>query len=130
MKKIIYKTETGIAIIHPTKSVELAMKDIPEGAEYKIVDESEIPADRTFRGAWDYDTLKEDVDKSKEIWKDKLRADREKLFSSNDVKLQNAIADGDEVSKSEAIAERNRLRNVTDLVTNCKTIDEIKAVNV
>jgi hypothetical protein len=28
------------------------MKDIPEGAQYEIVDESEIPSDRTFRNAW------------------------------------------------------------------------------
>jgi hypothetical protein len=52
-QRIIYKTEDGgVAVIIPAVSVELAMKDIPEGAEYKVVDVSEIPEDRTFRGAW------------------------------------------------------------------------------
>ena len=55
MQKIVYKTETGIAIITPARSIAAAMKDIPKGAEYKIVDESELPQDRTYRNAWKYD---------------------------------------------------------------------------
>ena len=55
MQKIVYKTETGIAIITPAHSIAEAMKDIPKGAEYKIVDESELPKDRTYRNAWKYD---------------------------------------------------------------------------
>lgn len=129
MKKIIYKTETGIAVIHPTISVELSMKDIPEGAEYKIVEESELPTDRTFRGAWDYD-LKPDVDKSKDIWKDKLRSDRAPLLSELDVEYQRADEDSDDTKKSDIVKEKNRLRNVTDLVDVCSTVDEIKAVTV
>ena len=31
---------------------EIAAKDVPAGVPYKIVDVSEIPEDRTFRGAW------------------------------------------------------------------------------
>ena len=33
---------------------ELASKDVPSSAPYKIVDISEIPSDRTFRNAWEY----------------------------------------------------------------------------
>ncbi len=55
MQKIVYKTDTGIAIITPTRSIAEAMKDIPKGAEYKIIDESELPRDRTYRNAWKYD---------------------------------------------------------------------------
>ena len=33
---------------------ELAAKDVPSGSQYKIVDVSEIPSDRTFRNAWEY----------------------------------------------------------------------------
>ena len=67
MKKIVYKTETGIAIITPARSIQEAMKDIPKGAEYKIIDESELPQDRTYRNAWKYDltidqTKKEAID--------------------------------------------------------------------
>jgi hypothetical protein len=62
MQRIIYRTEDGgVAIIVPTAEYlethtidELAAKDVPAGAEFKIVDESDIPSDRTFRDAWEY----------------------------------------------------------------------------
>ena len=62
MKRIIYKTsEGGVAIIIPTPEYlethtieELAAKDVPTGAEFQIVDASDIPLDRTFRDAWEY----------------------------------------------------------------------------
>ena len=54
-QRIIYPTdEGGVAVIVPAVSVELAMKDIPKGKLYQIVDISEIPSDRTFRDAWEY----------------------------------------------------------------------------
>jgi len=54
-KRIIYKTDSGgVAIIVPADTVEACMKDIPEGAEYAIVDAEDIPSDRTFRDAWEY----------------------------------------------------------------------------
>jgi len=53
MKRIIYPTDDGgVAVIVPAESIEAAMKDIPEGKPYKIVDIADIPEDRTFRGAW------------------------------------------------------------------------------
>ena len=57
-QRIIYPTEDGgVAIVIPTGEIsieEVAAKDIPAGVEYKIVDVSEIPSDRTFRNAWEY----------------------------------------------------------------------------
>ena len=61
--KIIYKNENGsVSIIHPTEDAlsfmtidEIAKKDVPNGLPYKIVDDSEIPIDRTFRDAWTVD---------------------------------------------------------------------------
>jgi hypothetical protein len=54
-QRIIYPTEDGgVAIIIPAVSVEEAIKDVPEGKPYKIVEASDIPTDRTFRDAWEY----------------------------------------------------------------------------
>ncbi len=58
-KRIIYPTEQGVAILVPAKDCgltveEIALKDVPQGTPYKIVDVSEIPTDRTFRDAWEY----------------------------------------------------------------------------
>ena len=55
-QRIIYPNDDGgVSIIVPTESIELAMKDIPTGKPYKIVNVSDIPTDRTFRDAWEYE---------------------------------------------------------------------------
>jgi hypothetical protein len=58
--RIIYQNnEGGVSVIVPSPNwqgtvEELAAKDVPSGAPYKIVEVSEIPSDRTFRNAWEY----------------------------------------------------------------------------
>ena len=62
-KVIIFQTDDGgVAIIHPTPDAltfmtidEIAKKDVPTGLPYKIVADSEVPTDRTFRDAWTVD---------------------------------------------------------------------------
>jgi len=62
MKRIIYpKDDGGVAILIPTPEAletmtieEIAAKDVPAGKEFKIVDDTNIPTDRTFRDAWEY----------------------------------------------------------------------------
>ena len=62
MKRIIFETQDGgVGIIIPTQEYlethtigELASKYVPVNTPYKIVDASEIPSDRTFRNAWEY----------------------------------------------------------------------------
>ena len=54
-QRIIYKTtDGGVAVIVPADTLEACMKDIPEGAEYAIVDTADIPSERLFRNAWEY----------------------------------------------------------------------------
>ena len=54
-QRIIYPNDDGgVAVIIPAVSIELAMKDVPAGKPYKIVDVADIPTDRTFRNAWEY----------------------------------------------------------------------------
>ena len=57
--RIIYPNDEGsVSIIVPADCglsiEEIAEKDVPFGKPYKIVDISDIPSDRTFRGAWEY----------------------------------------------------------------------------
>ena len=58
-QRIIYPSDDGgVAIIIPANCgltiEEIAAKDVPQGKPYKIVDVSDIPTDRTFRNAWEY----------------------------------------------------------------------------
>ena len=59
--KIVYQTPTAsISILIPSEEyvqlhgiVTLALKDVPEGLPFWIVEDSEIPEDHTFRDAWE-----------------------------------------------------------------------------
>ena len=56
--KILYNYEGGVSVIHTSPEwsgtmEELAQKDVPTGLKYKIVENSELPDDRTFRNAWE-----------------------------------------------------------------------------
>lgn len=62
-QRIIYPNlEGGVCVIVPTPEAletmtieEIAAKDVPQGIEYKIIDVSELPFDRTFRNAWSWE---------------------------------------------------------------------------
>lgn len=61
-KRIIYQSELdgGAAIIVPSPNCpftieELALKEVPAGKPYVIVDVEDIPSDRSFRNAWEAD---------------------------------------------------------------------------
>ena len=59
--KIIYRTpENTVAVILPSPNWsgtmnQLAQKSVPTGLKYKIVEDSYIPTDQTFRDAWEVD---------------------------------------------------------------------------
>lgn len=61
-KRIIYPNDDGgVSVMTPMPEAlktmtieEIAIKDVPTGKPYKIVDVADIPTDRTFRNAWEY----------------------------------------------------------------------------
>ena len=59
--RIIYRTEEGTVVVVSASQEwtgtmeELAQKDVPTGLKYKIVEDSVIPSDRSFRNAWEVD---------------------------------------------------------------------------
>ena len=60
---IIYKQNNGVlAIVYPTDETlakygieAIALKDVPEGKPFKIIDAADIPTDRTDRAFWTCD---------------------------------------------------------------------------
>ena len=58
MKILFQNTEGGLSVIHPTGATpveDLCHKCIPAGTPYLIVEDDAVPADRTFRNAWEVD---------------------------------------------------------------------------
>lgn len=68
-----------------------------------------------------------DIDKAKAITKDRLRAERAPLLAALDVAFQRALESGSDTAA--IVAEKQRLRDITNLVDTCTTTDELKALS-
>ena len=131
MKKVIFTQSNGIIAvmtpvlteINPATGVEFTLQEIidkdliPTGiTTFSIVEDSVIPADRTFRSAWvgngvgvSTATIVEDITKAREIHKDNIRRKREPKFKELDIEFQKAqetCAD-----TSDIVAKKNALRD-------------------
>ena len=130
MKRIIYHNETGgVSIIIPTESVELALKDVPEGVPYEIVDEADIPSDRYFRNAWKMGDccVEHDLDKCKEIGHDRRRQQRAEEFAPYDEVIAKQIPGADATAAEETRQQiRDKYALIQDVIEGASTPDEIK----
>ena len=66
------------------------------------------------------------LDKAKELTKRRLRAEREPLLAAQDVAFQRALETGDNVA--DIVAEKARLRDITNLTDGCTTTAELRAL--
>ncbi len=64
--------------------------------------------------------------KAKAITKDRLRAERTPLLQAQDVAFQRALESGADTSA--IVAEKQRLRDITNLADQASTLDELKAL--
>ena len=66
------------------------------------------------------------LDKAKAITKDRLRAERTPLLQAQDVAFQRALESGADTTA--IVAEKQRLRDITQLTDTATTLDELKAL--
>ena len=69
-----------------------------------------------------------DINKAKEITKDRLRVKRKPLLESLDVAFQRALESNADTSA--IIAEKQRLRDITKVVDTKNTLEELKLLGV
>jgi hypothetical protein len=69
-----------------------------------------------------------DIDKAKDITKDRLRQEREPLLLAQDVAFQRALESNADTSA--IVAEKQRLRDITTLVDTANTVEELKALEI
>ena len=69
-----------------------------------------------------------DINKAKEITKDRLRAERKPLLEAQDVLFQRALESSADTSA--IVAEKQRLRDITTLVDTANTVEELKALEI
>lgn len=68
------------------------------------------------------------IDKAKVITKDRLRQERKPLLEQTDVDFIRALEDG--LDTSAIVAEKKRLRDITNQVDSMTTTEELKAATV
>lgn len=139
MNVIIYNnTNDCVTILSPGTgySVEWVLEnDFPKmpdsaGATPKIIDENSLPLqDTDFFEAWKItnDVIDIRLEKAKNITKSRLRIEREPLLTAQDIAFQRALETGSDTTA--IIAEKQRLRDITNLTDSCTTLDELRALH-
>jgi hypothetical protein len=138
---IVYKNEDGsISVVHPSPNTkkslaEIAAQAVPVGAKsVTIIDSEELPKDKYFRNAWELKNKKitHNMDKAKEIQKDKLRALRNPLLAKLDVEYIRALEQEDNKETQKVLAKKQALRDLTDSsdIEEAKNVEELKVAGL
>jgi len=112
---ITYPQPNGqVAVVVPCGDINNAIKDVPEGVEYKIVVSLDI--DNDYFNAYEFDAesgAKVNIEKAKAIHLDKFRAARTLLLAALDVDFMRADEAEDLELKKEIASKKQALRDVT-----------------
>lgn len=133
MQVIIFRNDNGgVATCIPTGelSIEAVLeKDVPKGRGGRIVEQASLPNQyNDFYDAWEMDATSVTVNKAKavEITKKRLRMERAPLLVAQDVLYMRVTEQGADTTA--IVAEKNRLRDITDLATESKTLEQLRAL--
>lgn len=131
---IVFTNENGgVSTCIPTGELPIeAVKAKDTPSHSIIVDVSELPqgVDAEFYDAWELadGVVSVNLDKAKELTKNRLRAEREPLLAAQDVAFQRALEEGGKTD--EIIAEKQRLRDITKLADSAASTEELRAIKV
>jgi hypothetical protein len=127
---IFANSKGGVSVCVPTGELpieDVKTKDTPEGS--LIVDSDSLPNEHNdFFNAWELDNgvITINLEKSKVITKNRLRTERTPLLEAQDVAFQRALETGADTTA--IVAEKQRLRDITQLADEATTLDELKAL--
>ena len=128
---IIHTNNNGrVSMTIPTGELpieQVQAKDTPAGSI--IVNISDLPNQHNdFFDAWELNGTTVTVNKSKavEITKKRLRFERDPLLAAQDVLFQRALETN--ANTTAIVAEKQRLRDITDLATTALTLEQLKAL--
>jgi hypothetical protein len=131
MKIIIFTNENGgVTMCIPTGELDIQAvkaKDTPSTSI--IVQDSALPsADNDFFDAWELSngTVSVNLTKAKAITKIRLRREREPLLAVQDILFQRALETNADTTA--IVAEKQRLRDITNLADACTTTAELRTL--
>lgn len=130
---IIFTNDNGgVSTCVPTGEISIEAvlaKDVPEGRGARIVNVADLPNQyNDFYNAWEMDETTVTVNKAKavELTKQRLRAERAPLLAAQDVAFQRALESSADTTA--IVAEKQRLRDITTLATESKSLEELRAL--
>ncbi len=133
MQVIIFTNDNGgVATTIPTGEISINAvmeKDVPKGRGARIVNYTDLPIQHNdFYDAWEMDatSITVNLEKAKELTKKRLRTEREPLLQAQDVAFQRALEEGADTTA--IVAEKQRLRDITDLADSAKTLEELRLI--
>ena len=136
MQVIIFTNDNGgVATCIPTGELPIEAvleKDVPKGRGARIINMADLPNQYSdFYNAWEMDatSVTVNLNKAKAITKDRLRAERAPLLQKLDVEYQRADEAADATKKAEVAAEKQRLRDITQLADQATTLDELRGIS-
>jgi hypothetical protein len=138
-KRIVYQSDEGIAAVvivapdYDGTMEDLLKRVVPANCQDSadIVEIDTVPSDRTFRNAWvtaKGKSVEVDLDKSKDIAKDKVRQARTPKFQELDIAYQRADEAGDADAKTAVATKKQTARDATadTKITNADSVDNLK----
>lgn len=127
---IIYTNDNGgVSMCVPTGELDInAVKAKDTPSHSIIIEDSELP-DNDFFNAWELNngTVSVNLTKAKALTKARLRIEREPLLAAQDVLFQRAQESSADTTA--IVAEKTRLRNITNLADSCTTTDQLKVLS-
>lgn len=132
MQVIIFTNDNGgVSVCVPTGELDIqAVKAKDTPSHSIIVDASALPeADNDFFNAWELNdgAVSVNLTKAKALTKARLRAEREPLLAAQDVLFQRALETN--APTTAIVAEKQRLRDITNLADACTTTAELRALS-
>jgi hypothetical protein len=128
---IIFTNDNGgVSVCVPTGEMDInAVKAKDTPSHSIIVDSADLPqADNDFFNAWELadGVVTVNLTKAKDLTKERLRMERVPLLNSQDVLFQRAQETGADTTA--IVAEKQRLRDITNLADACTTTAELRGL--
>lgn len=145
MKLIAYdRPDGGVSVIHPAPKAirpeeteadflqRVADTCVPEGAQYRFVEQADIPQDRRFRGAWEAKgtSVSVGMPMARQIHMDRIRKARDKKLAEKDLEYMRADELADPQTKQRIASEKQALRDLPNSfdLDVASTPDELDAL--
>ena len=142
--RVLCNPDGTVSIVHPAPNSRkpeesqtewlnrVFEKATPEGITYNDMDISSIPADRTFREAWEVneDLVTVNMPKARSIHMDRIRALRNQKLSTLDFDYMLAFENNDETKMQDIAGLKKILRDIPQNfdLTVASTPEELKGM--